>query len=187
MLPLRDTKLSDSLSVSPSRPAERLSASTKLAVGGVLWLVCSLLFSCWVQWHMQSAPQGQPAAQYPANVTASSAAKVADLGNSAPCATPLGFAVSHAGWQRFDKKLALELVDTLLAQALPKALPMVQWRLTVLPQAGGEGQSGHAGADNRRVHGEIPSRMDILFPDILFRIQPAKLIRKFKLIRHSIQ
>ena len=146
MLPLRDTKLSDSLSVSPSRPAERLSASTKLAVGGVLWLVCSLLFSCWVQWHMQSAPQGQPAAQYPANVTASSAAKVADLGNSAPCATPLGFAVSHTGWQRFDKKLALELVDTLLAQALPKALPMVQWRLTVLPQAGGEGQSGHAGA-----------------------------------------
>ena len=146
MLPLRDTKLSDSLSVSPSRPAERLSASTKLAVGGVLWLVCSLIFSCWLQWHMQSAPQGQPAAQYPANVAASSAANVGDFGTAAPHATPLGFAVSHAGWQRFDKKIALERVDTLLAQALPKALPLAQWQLAVLPQAGGEGQPGHTGA-----------------------------------------
>ena len=95
---------------------------------------------------MQSAPQGQPAAQYPANVAASSAANVGDFGTAAPHATPLGFAVSHAGWQRFDKKIALERVDTLLAQALPKALPLAQWQLAVLPQAGGEGQPGHAGA-----------------------------------------
>ena len=145
MLPLRDTKLSDSLSVSPSRQAERLSASAKLAVGGVLWLVCSLIFSCWVQWLMQSAPQDIPAAQYHANAAASSVANVADFGNATPHATPLGFAVSHAGWQPFDKKLALELVDTLLAQALPKALPLAQWQLAVLPLAGGAGQPGYAG------------------------------------------
>lgn len=95
---------------------------------------------------MQNAPQGQPAAQYPASVAASSAANIAAFGNTAPHATPLGFAVSHAGWLRFDKKLALKQVDTLLAQALPKALPLAQWQLAVLPQAGGEGQPGHAGA-----------------------------------------
>lgn len=144
MLPLRDTKLSDSLSVSPLRPAERLSASAKLAVGGVLWLVCSLIFSCWVQWYMQGAPQGQSAAQYPANVAVNAAANVADVGTTAPFALPLGFAVSHAGWQRFDKGRALGLVDTLLAQALPKALPLAQWQLTVLPQAGSTRQPGQS-------------------------------------------
>lgn len=145
MLPLRDTKLSDSLSVSPSRPAERLSASAKLAVGGVLWLVLSLIFSCWVQWHMQNAPHGQPSTQSLPNVTANSAANSAEMGSTSPLATPLGLAVSHAVWLRFDKALTLELVDTLLAQALPKALPLAQWQRVVLPHAGGAGQPGQTG------------------------------------------
>ena len=145
MLPLRDTISSDSLSVSHSRPAERLSASAKLAVGGVLWLVLSLIFSCWVQWHMQNCLPCQPSAQYPPSVSLNSATTFAASGSTAPLATPLGFAVSHTGWQRFDKTLALKLVDTLLAQALPKALPLAQWQLAVLPQAVGQGQLGQAG------------------------------------------
>ena len=145
MLPLRDTKSSDSLSVSPSRPAERLSASAKLAVGGVLWLVFSLIFSCWVQWQMQNGLRGQPSAQYPSSASSNSATTLAASGSAAPLAIPLGFAVSHTVWQPFDKTLALKLIDTLLTQALPKALPLAQWQLAVLPRAEGPGQTGQAG------------------------------------------
>ena len=141
MLPLRDTKSSDSLSARPSRPAERLSASARLAVGGVLWLLLSLGFSCWVQWHLQDVPPGR----LPANVAASSAAS----GRAAPHPSPLGFAASHREWQNFNKSLALELLDALLAQALPQALPQARWQRTVLPQNDGTDTAPGGGAAAR--------------------------------------
>ena len=138
MLPLRDTKSSDSLSARPSRPAERLSASARLAVGGVLWLLLSLGFSCWVQWHLQDVPPGR----LPANVAASSDAS----GRAAPHPSPLGFAASHREWQNFNKSLALELLDALLAQVLPQALPQARWQRKVLPQNDGTDVAPGSGA-----------------------------------------
>jgi len=135
VLPLRDTKSSESLSVRPSRPAERLSASAKLAVGGVLWLVLSLIFSCWVQDRLQSATQGLPSAHYFPKLVANSAVS----GIAVPLATAPGLAASHVGWQSFNKTLALELVDALLARVLPQALPLAQWQLALLPQNSGQG------------------------------------------------
>ena len=144
VLPLRDTKSSESLSDSPSRPAERLSASARLAVGGVLWLLLSLAFSCWVQWHMHDAAQGLVSAK---------GAAAAGSGIAAEHRAAFGLAASHAAWQSCNKTLALELLDTLVAQVLPRALPLAQWQRVLLPQnnggaymqaGGGTGDLSHA-------------------------------------------
>lgn len=112
MLPLRDTKLSDSLLVGPLRFAGGLSASAQLAVGGLLWLLCSLAVSCWVYWQMEAPAPKQ----------------------SAGSGAALPFAVAHksasalASGPGFDKALALESMDALLARTLPLALPQAQWQ-----------------------------------------------------------
>lgn len=131
MLPLRDTELSKSLSARLLRLAEGLSSSTKLAVGGVLWLVLSLIFSCWVGWGMQDLPLRQQ----PTNSAASAASS--DL--AVRLSPPFGLAASHAVGQRFDKTFALQLVDTLIAHTLPMALPQAGWQRVMLPQYGEEG------------------------------------------------
>ena len=145
VLPLRDTKSSESLSVSPSRPAERLSASARLAVGGVLWLLLSLAFSCWVQWRMHDTAPGP--------VSAKGAAAAAGSGSAAQHRAAFGLAASHAAWQSGNKTLALELLDSLVAQVLPRALPLAQWQRVLLPQnnesadmqaGGGAGDFSHA-------------------------------------------
>lgn len=132
---MRDTKSSDSLSVSPSRPAERLSASTELAVGGVLWLVLSLVFACWVQWRMQDASDAPSFINSPPR----SATDIAAPGIAKPQSLPFALAASHAVWRAFDQNLVLNLIDSLVAQALPQALPLAQWQRVLLPQNGAAG------------------------------------------------
>ena len=132
---MRDTKSSESLSVSPSRPAERLSASARLAVGGVLWLLLSLAFSCWVQWRMHDAAPGPVSAK---------GAAAAGAGMAAQHRAAFGLAASHAAWQSGNKTLALELLDSLVAQVLPRALPLAQWQRVLLPQ-NNESADMHAG------------------------------------------
>ena len=112
MLPLRDTKLSDSLLAGPLRFAGGLSASAQLAVGGLLWLLCSLAISCWVYWQLE-APTRKPTAASGAALPFAVAHKPSD---------------AHDGGSSFDKALALESVDALLARTLPLALPQAQWQ-----------------------------------------------------------
>ena len=112
MLPLRDTKLSDSLLAGPLRFAGGLSASAQLAVGGLLWLLCSLAISCWVYWQLE-APTRKP--------TAASGAAL-------PFAVAHKPSGAHDGGLGFDRALALESVDALLARTLPLALPQAQWQ-----------------------------------------------------------
>ena len=106
-------------------------------MGGTLWLLLSLALSCWVQWRLQGAPQ-EP-------LSAHSAASSAASGSAAPQRAPFGFAASHAGWQNFNKSLALELLDALLAQALPEALPQAQWQRSELPRQGAKEDMQGAG------------------------------------------
>ena len=120
---MRDTKLSDSPSARPLRPAEGLSASAQLAIGGVLWLVLSFALSCWVYWRsLEADPEPQPL---------SSAAQ--PLSMHAP-----GLAASHAAGPFFDRALALQTVDALVAHLLPLALPEAQWQLAAPPYGSGD-------------------------------------------------
>ena len=112
MLPLRDTKLSDSLLAGPLRFAGGLSASTQLAVGGLLWLLCSLALSCWVYWQLEAPTQKPTAAS----------------GAALPFAVAHKPSGAHDGGLGFDRALALESVDALLARTLPLALPQAQWQ-----------------------------------------------------------
>lgn len=110
MLPLRDTKASDSLPDGPSRPvAGGLSASAKLAVGGLLWLLFSLGISCWVQRRLEDLP----------------ADRQAGAGTVAPHAVPASVD-GLAGGARFNRTLALQTVDALIERALPLALPQAR-------------------------------------------------------------
>ncbi len=121
---MRDTKLSDSPSARPLRPAEGLSASAQLAIGGVLWLVLSFALSCWVYWRSPGAdPQPQPLSGVALPVSM-----------HAP-----GLAASHAVGQVFDRTLALQTVDALVAHLLPLALPEAQWQLAAPPYGNGDG------------------------------------------------
>ena len=111
MLPLRDTKLSDSPLVRALRPDGGLSASTKLAVGGLLWLLFSLAIACWVQWRLEGPTAQQRAASETAAPRADSS--LADM---------------SAGGPHFDRALALETVDALMGRLLPLALPQARWQ-----------------------------------------------------------
>lgn len=118
MLPLRDTKLSDSLLAGPLRFAGGLSASTKLAVGGLLWLLCSLAFSCWLYGQMEAPASKHQGAS----------------GAAMPFAAAHKSSGEHGGGLGFDRALALEVMDTLLARALPQALPQAQWQRVSSPE-----------------------------------------------------
>ncbi len=115
-MPLRDTKASDSLPDGSSRPAGGLSASAKLAMGGLLWLLLSLAVSCWVQWRLEDPARKQQLA---------AAHKSAPASALIPARIPAG---EHEGGQSLDKALALHTVDALLARVLPLALPQAQWQ-----------------------------------------------------------
>ena len=118
MLPLRDTKLSDSLLAGPLWFAGGLSASTRLAVGGLLWLLCSMAFSCWLYGQME-APASKPHGVSRAAMPFAAAHKSSG---------------EHGGGPGFDRALALEVMDALLARTLPLALPQAQWQRVLSPE-----------------------------------------------------
>lgn len=82
---LRDTKLSDSPLVRALRSGGGPSASTALAVGGLLWFLLSLALACWVHWRLE----GPTAQRQAASATAAprAAAPRADMTAGGPTLT----------------------------------------------------------------------------------------------------
>ena len=125
-------------------------------MGGVLWLVLSLIFSCWVQWRTEGTFDASPlrhlaSTSVPSSGPSSgpnSAVIITGPAATSPPRLPLGLAASHAVWQAFDRTLVLELIDSLVAEAMPQALPSAQWQRVLLVRSTGEGdQQDGAEAD----------------------------------------
>ena len=88
-----------------------LRASSRLGLGGLVWLLCSLVFSLWLGDGLNVpdvAERGGPAA---------SDARIDAVGRQA--APPMG---------EREARLALAGLDALVIRTLPQALPFARWR-----------------------------------------------------------
>lgn len=107
---MRDTKYPESLPAGPSRPGGRLSASAKLALGGLLWLVVSFAVAFWVQTREERAAPPEGAASLSAHAER--------------------LAGTHDDRAR---ALALQAMDAMVARVLPRALPQADWQREPAP------------------------------------------------------
>lgn len=129
MLHKNDT---ESLQTGPLWSGGRLSASVRMALGGVLWLAASLALALWVG---RDAPAPFAENQSPAVTDAASAPLFALPGQR-----------TQTGRDAADPQARLDALDKMVEEVLPQTLPTARWRRELAsPLIGGGPDSGYGG------------------------------------------